>query len=339
MIIKRILAALIAVVLAFTAAVGVSASENIALLDWGWGQGYFTSGGSLTSSSIPVGCRIPTDPNAVFTGTSDRLIVNKVGIPASSGYTYTYTITFGLLGTNTLYNPCNKDQLSTVGYKYTNNPDTTYSEGTKYYKYDGILDTALVTIEKLENNGYRLKLVYNPDISGLTIGDIYFYINTFIKTNNGSSDSLQFGNEVLVCMKDPSGEGFNSAVLDAVNQIKEDNENYHSNALELLDQLLNTGSDNPLPDAKDIKDQGTAMSTAEGAVRDKSSDLIESVSSDWTQYQTDAKNAALTLKPAAAAVNNVYNLIINEIPDEVKMLYVAITILLFIGWLIGRVRE
>ena len=336
MIIKRILAALIAVVIAFTAAVGVSAAENIALLDWGWGYNF---SGDFTKTTIPTGCTIDTDPNDVFVGSSSRLVMHKVGIPAASGYTYTYTNTFSLIGTNTAYTPCIGDQLLTLGYKFSNTPDQTYTTGAKYYKYDGNIKSALVTIERLSDNGYRLKVVYNPDVSGITIGDIYLYVNVFLKSESSIKPTLQLGNEVLVCMKDPSGEGFNSAVLDAVNQIKEDNENYHSNALELLDQLLNTGSDNPLPDAKDIKDQGTAMSTAEGAVRDKSSDLIESVSSDWTQYQTDAKNAALTLKPAAAAVNNVYNLIINEIPDEVKMLYVAITILLFIGWLIGRVRE
>lgn len=99
------------------------------------------------------------------------------------------------------------------------------------------------------------------------------------------------------------------------------------------------GQGNPLPDVKDIKDQGNAMSSAEAAVRDKSSDLVSSVDSEWTGYQTDAKALATTLKPAANQINNLYATITAELPDEVKALFIAIPILLFIGWLIGRVRE
>ena len=99
------------------------------------------------------------------------------------------------------------------------------------------------------------------------------------------------------------------------------------------------GQGNPLPDVKDIKDQGNAMSSAEAAVRDKSSDLVSSVDSEWTGYKTDAKALATTLKPAATQINNLYATITAELPDEVKALFIAIPILLFIGWLIGRVRE
>lgn len=99
------------------------------------------------------------------------------------------------------------------------------------------------------------------------------------------------------------------------------------------------GQGNPLPDVKDIKDQGAAMSSAEAAVRDKSSDLVASVESDWSAMQNTAKSGVTSLQPAAATVNSAFGLVMDELPDEVKILFVAIPILLFIGWLIGRVRE
>lgn len=99
------------------------------------------------------------------------------------------------------------------------------------------------------------------------------------------------------------------------------------------------GSGNQLPDVKDIKDKGSAMSKAEAAVRDKSDDLVASVESDWSAMQSTAKAGVTSLQPAAATVNSAFGLVMDELPDEVKILFVAIPILLFIGWLIGRVRE
>lgn len=95
----------------------------------------------------------------------------------------------------------------------------------------------------------------------------------------------------------------------------------------------------PTQAASDLGASVSSITSAEGAVRDKSSSLASSVSSEWTQYQSSAKNAAVTLKPAAAAVNNLYTLVIEAVPDEVIALFLAIAILFFIGWLIGRVRE
>lgn len=81
------------------------------------------------------------------------------------------------------------------------------------------------------------------------------------------------------------------------------------------------------------------MSSAEAAVRDKSDNLVASVESDWSAMQSTAKAGVTSLQPAAATVNSAFGLVMDELPDEVKILFVAIPILLFIGWLIGRVRE
>lgn len=157
---------------------------------------------------------------------------------------------------------------------------------------------------------------FNTDISNLGGYPIYIYLYCPISsqvynrnTTNQWSTSVEY---------DPGGSKFL--------------EDY-------LDHIVNYGDGNDLPDGSEMKSQGSAMSSAEGAVRDKSSDLVSSVAEDWTQYQTVAKNAAVSLKPAAATVNNIYALILDAVPEEVIALFIAIALLLFIGWLIGRVRE
>ena len=124
---------------------------------------------------------------------------------------------------------------------------------------------------------------FNTDISNLGGYPIYIYLYCPISsqvynrnTTNQWSTSVEY---------DPGGSKFL--------------EDY-------LDHIVNYGDGNDLPDGSEINSQGSAMSSAEGAVRDKSSDLVSSVAEDWTQYQTVAKNAAVSLKPAAATVNNIY---------------------------------
>ena len=104
--------------------------------------------------------------------------------------------------------------------------------------------------------------------------------------------------------------------------------------------LYEYGQDNEVPSGgSELKDNSDAMSSAEGAVRDKSSDLRSSVESEWTESKASAKQFVQTMKPAAAAFNTVYLTVTNQLPDEVKALFIALPILFFIGWLIGRVRE
>lgn len=159
---------------------------------------------------------------------------------------------------------------------------------------------------------------FNTDISNLGGYPIYIYLYCPISSQVYNSNTTnQWSTSVEY---DPGGS------------------NYLEYLADIRDQLHH-GDGYPTPDGSALTEQGAAMSSAEGAVRDKSTSLASSVSTEWTQYQTSAKNAAVTLKPAAAAVNNIYTLVIDAVPDEVIALFIAIAVLLFIGWLIGRVRE
>lgn len=168
------------------------------------------------------------------------------------------------------------------------------------------------TIERVSDTHLKFHVFYNYNTFGLSLSTIALSLPIF--SNNGGFHGIKVMSTGVGAYYDPGGDTYSQLIYEY-------------------------GQDNPLPDVKDIKDQGAAMSSAEAAVRDKSSNLVSSVDSEWSVYQTDAKALATTLKPAATHINNLYATITAELPDEVKALFIAIPILLFIGWLIGRVRE
>lgn len=218
-----------------------------------------------------------------------------------SDYTYTFSFTFTSDTDLNTSNPNNHVYLS-------NAKITSLADGNAANVYFGFTKAQL-------DSGYKYDIVVklNPGLVGLDYFPLYVYALCSVGARTITTNSWSVSAEY-----DPGGSKYIE---------------------EYLDQLVNYGDGNDLPDGSEMKSQGSAMSSAEGAVRDKSSDLVSSVAEDWTQYQTVAKNAAVSLKPAAATVNNIYALILDAVPEEVIALFIAIALLLFIGWLIGRVRE
>lgn len=168
------------------------------------------------------------------------------------------------------------------------------------------------TIEYISDKHLTIHLFYNYDMLGLNYSTIQFALQMY--SYNGGFNSVKAISQGVGAYYDPGGDTYSQLIYEY-------------------------GSGNQLPDVKDIKDKGSAMSKAEAAVRDKSDDLVASVESDWSAMQSTAKAGVTSLQPAAATVNSAFGLVMDELPDEVKILFVAIPILLFIGWLIGRVRE
>lgn len=168
------------------------------------------------------------------------------------------------------------------------------------------------SIEKISDKHIKLHVFYNYNTFGLNYSTLQISLPFF--SYIGGMTGIKVMSMGVGCYYDPGGDTYTQLIYEY-------------------------GQGNPLPDVKDIKDQGAAMSTAEAAVRDKSDDLVASVESDWSAMQNTAKAGVTSLQPAAATVNNAFGLVMDELPDEVKILFVAIPILLFIGWLIGRVRE
>ena len=195
-------------------------------------------------------------------------------------------------------------------YYSINNPNLWYNTTTT--SSWTLLSGVNGSIEKISDKHVKFHIFYNYNLSGLKYSSLQLCMN-FGATAGGISN-LKVVSQGCGAYYDPGGDTYSQLIYEY-------------------------GAGNPLPDVKDIKDQGAAMSTAEAAVRNKSDDLVASVESDWSAMQSTAKAGVTSLQPAAATVNSAFGLVMDELPDEVKILFVAIPILLFIGWLIGRVRE
>ena len=52
-----------------------------------------------------------------------------------------------------------------------------------------------------------------------------------------------------------------------------------------------------------------------------------------------AASSADKVKQDSVQIKQLYATVTSSLPDEVKLLFVVVPLLLFVGWLIGRVRQ
>lgn len=307
-ILKRLVVILMVAAILALAVVGVSAEDKyLTLTDYGFGTciSSNTTGGYILKSPTYVS---DASKNFTLSRTSGTLFVYWA-FPIKQDYTYTCTFSFTL-------NSSSRFSLSKLGSPLYSNVLAGYND-TVSVSSDKVLYSLTVDTANSTSVTGSVSVSFNPALSGIGLNDIYLYAMLKMSNSNDTGVTCSIPGFGVSCKYDPGGSEFS----------------------DYLEMIYSYGDGNDLPDGSEIKSQGSAMSSAEGAVRDKSSDLVSSVSEDWTQYQTVAKNAAVSLKPAAATVNNIYALILDAVPDEVIALFIAIALLLFIGWLIGRVRE
>lgn len=186
--------------------VSVSADNSVSLLDWGW----------ATYSSDVSYTRISGTTN-IGSGES---IWNYFGVSLQSGYTYTYTDTF----TSNYF--VDTTIPSTISYTTSLSPI-----GKRGY-FSGTTDKALITITSNGNNNYTLKVVFNTDTCGFMPTDMYLFtrINKYPATNS-------IGNEIISCYYDPGGSGFQQEIVDTIAGMKNQDTEFYSNALEVLDNI------------------------------------------------------------------------------------------------------
>lgn len=108
---------------------------------------------------------------------------------------------------------------------------------------------------------------------------------------------------------------------------------------EYLNQIVNAGSGYPVPDGTNLDNSLNNLNNSEDVVKNKSNELMNKVNSEMSQNITEAKELSTKLKPAALQINNIYNSFMSVLPTEVKAIFIAIPLLLFVGWLVGRIRE
>lgn len=214
---------------------------------------------------------------------------------------YTYTFTFRFTSTTTISNYYNPNVYIT----------------TKRLEYiDSNINTPVSVYSILERDGNNYAVIVKLNFGLLDITKWPAFISAQIiqaseitTTINGWSVSAEY---------DPGGSKYIE---------------------EYLDQIVNAGSGYPVPDGTNLDNSVNSLNSAEGVVKDKSSSLIDSVSSEMSDNILQATVLSNNLKPAVAQINNIYTSFLSVLPSEVKAIFIAIPLLLFIGWLIGRVRE
>lgn len=192
--------------------ISVSADNSVTLLDWGW---------------------VPAHSNKVYdyyrytdnsTGNNVSVCYNFFGIQCKQGYTYTYQDTVSIKsikqdGSFLYYSP---DIVTTGAGNFTGNTDK-----------------ALISVSLVETGKYRIKVVFNTDTSGIPASDMYF----FVKLNKGTNSNITIGNELISCYYDPGGSGYQQELVDEIAAMKNQDAEYYSNALQVLDNIK-TGVDN-----------------------------------------------------------------------------------------------
>lgn len=104
-----------------------------------------------------------------------------------------------------------------------------------------------------------------------------------------------------------------------------------------LQTIYTYGSEYAVPEgAADLAASQEKLSGAEKAVSDKSTSLTNSVASTWSGNKTTAMNFISTITPATAAITTILADITAVMPAELQAALVAIPMIIFIGWLIGR---
>ena len=289
--IKRIVAALIAVFIAVSAAVGVNAAY-VDMLDYG--LMYFSGGLKVLSG-------------AGATASNAKQIYAFWALDSfDQDYTYTFRFRFTAdkdlkFSTNLNYTDIISSQVFVLDYKIAYIPN-----GLTY------LDV-FSTVEKSDDY-YEIIVKLNPGLIDWTSFPMYVYFSCSLNTattftTNGWGVSAEY---------DPGG----------------------NNLRDLLEQIVNAGSGYPVPDsaASSLDSSVSSIDSAESALTGKSSSLMESVASEWTANKGTAKTFLATIKPTAVEIKNVYTTLTNAMPDEVLALFAIIPLLLFIGFLIGRVK-
>lgn len=265
-----------------------------------WGLGY-TSSASSTANITYMESGYGNDYNVFY------LLPYWALDSFNPDYTYTCNFSFNTisdisLSTNSTYPIAffNKNKITT-------NVPTNSSKA---------LSTVKITPTNDEFGTKRVEITvkFNPTFCGLD----YFPVYVYCKIAMSNLQQIRQNGWGVSCEYDPGGSKYIE---------------------EYLDQIVNAGSGYPVPDGSTLDSSVNSLNSAEGVVKDKSSSLINSVSSEMSDNLSQAKALSTTLKPAAVQINNIYNSFLSVLPAEVKAVFIAVPLLLFVGWLVGRIKE
>lgn len=196
----------IAIIAIILMPISVSADNSVALLDWGW----------VETTNVGTYDYYRRTENS--TGNNSGECYNFFGLQTKQGYTYTYQDTVHI-----------NNIVSASGILYYSTDIVT----TGYGKFTGNTDKALVTLTKVEDGIYRIKVVFNTDTCGIPASDMYF----FVRIQKLLTSNIPIGNEVISCYYDPGGSGYQQEIVDAIADMKNQDTEFYSNALQVLDNI------------------------------------------------------------------------------------------------------
>ena len=223
----------------------------------------------------------------------------------------TYTITFTAKLDTDNGNSFSKD-ISTVSISRTFISDG--SSLANVYRPSN-LDNFVITSSHT-NTSISYSITFNSTQIQITPAGLrYFYFWIF---NDDNPITFSLSSFTVKSVYDPGGE-----------------------VIDYLREIYSYGSNYTLPEeaALSLDSSVKSMHQAESTIIEKANSLISSVSDSWESNKTSVKEFSKSIKPAAAQMNNLFLTIQNSLPTEIKVLFVVIPMLLFIGWLIGRIDK
>lgn len=316
----RILSAVVVTVILAAMAVTPVFAESQSLTSRGFGSGFCDQSDNYADKY---------DIYAYISSSSSFTVNAKNYTENNSGFVYwefdlnqDYTYTCSFQATFSSSNP-----FHTKAFKPFDGNPVFFSNkivpagSSVYFEESTILSFADFT--KISDTKYNVKVTvtFNPTLSNIALDHIAIYYPFYFGFSSVTSVSVS--NFSYTCSYDPGGE------------------NLQNDYSEYFQQIISAGSGYPVPDeaASSLDSSVQSMHQAESSIFEKSDQLISSVSDTWTSNKNSVKEFTETLKPAALQMNNLFLVIHNALPNEVKILFIVIPMLLFIGWLLGRVDK
>lgn len=237
-----------------------------------------------------------------------------------SFYTYHSIVPYWALDT---FDP---DYTYTFSFSFTSDSNLTSNVQNVYLSNKKLTEISDITASKVYlvftkdqlESGYKYEIIIklNPGVLGLDYFPLYVYAACQVGARTMTTNSWSVSAEY-----DPGGS------------------NYLEYLADIRDQLHAGDDYTPPSDAATSLDSGvSSINSAEGELTGKSSSLMDSVSEEWTANKNTAKTFLTTIQPTAVQVKNFYTTLTTALPDEVKALFAIIPLLLFIGYLLGRVK-
>lgn len=309
---------MLALTVAFSAAVGVSADTSTP-----WIGLYYGNNTTLNSYTINSGTIVPDLYYRL-----GFIIYHKGLLP---DYTYTFTVTIDMYQASAGYSHYTDDiyELSLV----TGNPGK-FEEGGN-----------LINIADIQYMKDNERIIYNITFNTSDVEDLINNTHLILACNPVYDNliAIEFVSAYCNAIYDPEKTEM-MQIIEKLENI-ESNQNNINNTLNNIEYdlsyIINYGSDYNQIDQTIINNLGSAedqLSSAEDAIENKSKSLMQQASAGLSKATTASQTLVTSLTTTIPQVYSFATDIIEVTPPEVQAAVLAIPLLSFAVWLIGLRR-